>query len=176
MEVPGRFELERWESEFAANSARLLSLASRFPGDQGSQRHFEGAWSVAECIKHLTITAQAFIPVWARACTLTDHSFGAPYPFWWRWLFAGINDPSKMRSSTPGAFVPSSALHLEHELALYLKERKIVKQLANEMYIGDIGGIKIASPFVSWMKYPLDFSFDLWIAHERRHLTQAEKG
>ena len=131
---------------------------------------------MAECMQHLSITAQAFFPVWTKACASKDHNFGKPYRFWWRWFLAGINDPSRMRSRTPAAFVPNAALHLESVLESYFKERDTVEQLAKEMYIGDIGGFQIASPFATWMKYPLDFSFDLWIAHERRHLAQAEKG
>ena len=176
METARQFALERWYAEFDENTARLRALSGRNPGDQGSLRPFEGAWSVAECVQHLSITARAFIPVWTEACSSTDHNFGKPYRIWWRWFLAGVNDPSRMRSSTPNAFVPVDAPHLEVALEAYLKEREVVRMLAKEIYIGDIGGIQIASPFASWMQYPLDYSFDLWIAHERRHLSQAEKG
>jgi hypothetical protein len=37
----------------------------------------------------------------------------------------------------------------------------------------DLRRTKIPSPFASWMSYPLGFSFDLALAHERRHLWQA---
>ena len=176
METARQFDLERWQSEFEQNTARIQEIRSRNPGDQGSLRPFEGAWSVAECVQHLSITAQAFIPIWTAASASTDHNFGKPYRIWWRWFLAGINDPSRMRSSTPNAFVPGIVPHLEVVLEVYLKEREVVRALAKEMYVGDIGGIEIRSPFASWMQYPLDYSFDLWIAHERRHLSQAEKG
>jgi len=32
---------------------------------------------------------------------------------------------------------------------------------------------KVQSPFSLWLWYPLGFSFDLALAHERRHLSQA---
>jgi hypothetical protein len=37
----------------------------------------------------------------------------------------------------------------------------------------DMQRTKVQSPFVSWIWYPLGFSFDLALAHERRHLWQA---
>jgi len=81
-----------------------------------------------------------------------------------------------MRSQTPAAFAPEPGLHLDDVFEPYLKQRAVAAGLAKVMYIGDVGGTKIRSPFASWMKYPLDFSFDLWLAHEGRHLSQAEKG
>ncbi len=170
------FDLERWQSEFQANTDRIHEIARRNPEPLGSLRPFEGAWSVAECVQHLSLTSGAFLPTWTKAVSDGDREFGAPYAFWWRLLLGGVNDSSKMRSQTPAAFVPAPGPRLDEVVEAYLKQRDIVAKLAKEMYIGDVGGLHIMSPFVAWMKYPLDFSFDLWLAHERRHLTQAEKG
>jgi hypothetical protein len=170
------FDWDRWRSEFETNSARIEEILARNPGDMGSVRPFEGAWSVVECIEHLRITTDAYLPQWRLALAGEDRIFGSPYPFWLRWFLGGVNDTAKIRSQTPAAFVPGNGLHLEVVVARYLEQRELVSELAKETHIANMGGAKIASPFASWMKYPLDFSFDLWIAHERRHLTQAEKG
>jgi hypothetical protein len=171
-----KFEIERWQASFDSNTARLLCIGENHPGKLGSIRPFPGAWSVAECVEHLAITADAFLPIWTEAMSAQDHHFGSEYPFWWRWFLAGIENPARMRSSTPSSFVPPSNISLENVLERYMELRSQVRSVANEMYASDIGGIKIQSPFASWMKYPLDFSFDLWLAHESRHLFQAEKG
>jgi hypothetical protein len=52
---------------------------------------------------------------------------------------------------------------MHHELA-----RRI------ELSIGlDAGQARVQSPFASWIRYPLGFSFDFALTHERRHLWQA---
>ena len=33
--------------------------------------------------------------------------------------------------------------------------------------------VKVQSPFAAWIWYPMGLSFDLALAHERRHLWQA---
>ncbi len=170
------FELERWQADFDVNTSRLQEIVAHNPGNHGSLRPFEGAWSVAECLQHLVITTHAFLPLWTKAIAGEDRNFGSAYPFWWRWFLAGVGDPARMRSQTPAAFAPEAGLHLDDVFEPYLKQRAVAARLAKEMYIGDVGGTKISSPFASWMKYPLDFSFDLWLAHEGRHLSQAEKG
>lgn len=170
------FDLERWQSELETNTQRIQDIARRNPEPLGCLCPFEGAWSVAECMQHLSITSQAFISAWEAAISTRDREFGAPYAFWWRLFLAGVSDSSKMRSQTPAAFVPQASLRLDEILERYCKQRDVVAKLAKEMYISDVGGVRVTSPFASWMKYPLDFSFDLWLAHERRHLTQAEKG
>ena len=37
----------------------------------------------------------------------------------------------------------------------------------------DAGEVRVQSPFIAWIRYPLGLSFDLALAHERRHLWQA---
>lgn len=37
----------------------------------------------------------------------------------------------------------------------------------------DLARVKVQSPFVARLRYPLGFSFELLAAHERRHLWQA---
>ena len=37
----------------------------------------------------------------------------------------------------------------------------------------DVRRTRVQSPFSVWLSYPLGFSFDLALAHERRHLSQA---
>jgi hypothetical protein len=37
----------------------------------------------------------------------------------------------------------------------------------------DVRVPNVQSPFLSWWRHPLGFSFDLALAHERRHIAQA---
>jgi hypothetical protein len=52
--------------------------------------------------------------------------------------------------------------------------RAIVRRLDGSLGV-DVKQIKAQSPFIAWVWYPLGFSFDLALAHERRHLWQARR-
>ena len=140
-----RFDLERWQATFSNNHSRIVLIVRQNSGKHGSLRPFEGAWSVAECFHHLVKTTEAYLPLWSEAMASPDHHFGSDYPFWWRWFIRGMEDPRKMRSQTAAAFVPDSTIPLEEVIEQYLDQREQVKRAAEEMFSGDVGGVKIQS-------------------------------
>lgn len=165
------FNLDRWQNEMVANRARIEALTLAHPGDKSRS----AGWNIAQCLQHLDVTAHGFIAQWQAALARNHSRPGAKYSFWWRWFLRNIDDTSKLRSKTSAQFDPATVPKLEEASAAYLHTRGNIMRLAEDMQQTQTGGIAIRSPFVSWMKYPMDFSFDLVAAHERRHLTQAER-
>ncbi len=168
--APRGFNLESWLEASAANQSRFEALARV---DGFADRPASGGWSAAECVAHLHMTGEAFLPLWRQALSSGKSTPGGGYAIWWRWFLNGIENPAKMRTKTPSAFVPGVSIRMDQVLEDYLRQRKEVEAIAREMAARDCGGIRIASPFAKWMAYPFDFSLDLWLAHERRHLEQA---
>ena len=165
------FNLNRWQNEMFVSRARIEALTLAHPGDKAPAT----GWNIAQCLQHLDVTAHAFIAQW-RAAFLRNHPKpGAKYSFWWRWFLRNIEDTYKLRNKTSPQFDPANASKLEDATAAYFQTRENIMSLAEDMQQTQSGGIAIRSPFASWMKYPMDFSFDLVAAHERRHLTQAER-
>ena len=163
--TPRRFEFARWRANFEANTQRLEALTPRAVAP--------GRWTASQCIEHLRLTAHGYLPSWREVKRAQP---GGNYPFWWRWFLDGLANPKKLRTKTPATFDPVADSTLANVLPQYLQLRKEVLAFAVAMDQSQSGGVKIASPFAAWMKYPHDFSFDLWLAHEGRHLTQAENG
>jgi len=164
------FNLESWLEASAANQARFEALGER---SNFAEQPEGGGWSAAECVAHLHRTGEVFLPLWQEAMQKGQRKSGGGYAIWWRWFLKGIENPAKMRTKTPAAFVPPASMRMELVLEDYLRQRKAVEAIAREMAARDCGGLRIASPFAKWMSYPFDFSLDLWLAHERRHLEQA---
>lgn len=168
--TPQRFELSRWELDFQANTRRVEAL-----GSSNSSTATSETWSPAQCVEHLNITALTFLPLWRQVSELPNAKPGADYAFWWRWFSESVKNPKKARSRTSAKFEPNPSLSLPDVRSTYLEQRQRVLNLARQIAASDKCGWPVQSPFAGWMKYPAGFSFDLWLAHECRHLTQAER-
>jgi len=137
-----------------------------------------GGWSVAYCIEHLVLTGHAFLPRWDLAIKeapanglVGRHRF--PYSWWHRLLLAASEPPYKIKTRTAWAFTPCSRLSTEETLHHFsAMHRELMRRIERSAEV-DAARVRIQSPFASWISYPLGFSFDLALAHERRHLWQA---
>ena len=164
------FDFERWQKNFDDNTIRLNRLLER----NASARPEQEGWSAAQCIEHLRVTGLAYLPAWNRIQAERGDRPGGRYAIWWRWFLGAMRNPKKIRVRTPAPFNPNSNPNLAGVVAEYCIQRGQILQLAGAMWQTQKGGYSVTSPFAAWMKYPNDFAFDLWLAHEDRHLTQAE--
>jgi hypothetical protein len=166
METPKRFELARWLRTFDENSRRLREMKEV----EGR----EGVWGSAECLEHLSLTAQAYLPGWQTVLESASVKAGRPYAFWWKWFLQGMLNPEKLKVKTTANFVPRAKQSHVVMLEQYLTERDLVRNVAVQVATGSLGHHTVVSPFAAWMRYPADYSLDLWLAHEGRHVTQIE--
>lgn len=171
-----QFHYARWLEELWANEAQVRKLADSVGEEAFVKAPAPGAWSVAECIDHLVITARQFLPLWDQALAASRPGKGeAKYAWWERQLAAFLEPPYRMKAKTTAGFVPKAQHSKDEVIELYFASHELVKQRAEILRERDIAEITITSPFASWMKYNVAFSFDLLLTHERRHLWQAEQ-
>jgi len=137
-----------------------------------------GGWSVAYCIEHLVLTGHAFLPKWDLALKEASgrgqwDTGPFPYSWWQRLMLAATEPPYKIKTRTAWAFTPCSRQSIEETLRHFSSmHRELALRIERSVDV-DAARARVQSPFVSWISYPLGFSFDLALAHERRHLSQA---
>ena len=137
-----------------------------------------GGWSVAYCIEHLVLTGHAFLPKWDIALRQAstrrlDRAERVPYRWWHRLMLAAFEPPYRIKTKTTWAFMPCSRQSIEESIRHFTNmHRELTHRIRLSASI-DAGQARVQSPFASWMSYPLGFSFDVALAHERRHLWQA---
>jgi hypothetical protein len=172
------FDIPGWLEAASAVEADLAQLTAALTEAQFHAPPRGGGWSVGYCIEHLVLAGQAFLRNWDLALQEADKK-GLPvegqfrYEWWQRLLLRYTENPSRLRSKTPPAFVPSSRHSMENTVARF---HAMHRELANRVAVSrglDVRRTRVQSPFVSWIWYGLGFSFDLALAHERRHLDQA---
>ncbi|MDX2269848.1 MAG: DinB family protein [Bryobacter sp.] len=171
-----KFEYPRWLDELWANEQRLRRLAENM-GDAGfAARGPHNSWAAAQCLEHLVLTIRHFLPLWDQAIAQAQPGPGTAYYAWWEKQFlAFMEPPYRIKAKTNQPFQPRAVWTREESLELYLAAHELVKERAERLKDLAIANLTIASPFAPWMKYNLAFSFDLLLAHERRHLWQAEQ-
>lgn len=160
-------------------SARAEVLGATLSDEQMSRRPNPNAWSVAECLAHLTMTANAYVPVWRDAFAAAKQKGvrgGEPY----RMDFVGrvLNwslEPGRMRYKAPPHFHPASIASGGESLEAFLASQHMVQQFLADSAGLPLDRMKIASPAFPSIHYTVWSSFVIIATHGRRHLAQAER-
>jgi hypothetical protein len=170
--------LQELRAQTAECTDRARQLHAR-AGDKWAQRPTANRWSAAECVEHLNLTAEAFLPRLKRAVeqarTLPPAS--GPYQIDWaarllNWL---LEPPARMKMPTGPAFVPSLAENAEVVLPRFEKLQTEVNALIVASEGLAVDKVKITSLFAENFKYSAYGAFCVIPTHERRHLWQAER-
>lgn len=137
-----------------------------------------GAWSVAQCIDHLNVTARLYLPK-------LDEAIGAAMrrglygqgPFRYsvigRWLVRTQEPPARMRTRAPKTFhPPPDRSRVEIMAAFRAYQVQYIDRLRQANGL-DLARAHVSSPAFNWLRFSLGSGFALTAAHERRHLWQA---
>jgi hypothetical protein len=176
--VASRFDLTGWLTAATAIEAELSQLTTGLTEAQFHAPTRTGGWSMGYCIEHLVLTGKAFLPKWdmaLRDAVATKFNGDAPFEYaWWqRRVLHYAEDSSKLKHKTASPFVPYSRHSIDETADRFLDmHQQLVRRVLQSRGL-DVMRAQVQSPFISWIRYPLGFSFDLALAHERRHLRQA---
>lgn len=171
---------EQAERELNEATERARKLVDDTPARLFTVRPSVNQWSAAECLSHLSISTEMFLPVLrktmdeARSRGLTAD--GAPrMDVLGRILRWFLEPPVRSRVKTKPAFVPKSIRAKSETLAEFTRLQKQLVDLLQSSSDVPIGKLKVVSPFNSRVKYNVYSAFMILTAHQRRHLWQAEQ-
>lgn len=171
------------KDQLDAASNKAVSIVGGIGFEQLKQRPPSGAWSIAECLVHLNHSSQAEIEEIDRAfaeCRKVERN-DSKKPFKMdllgRFLKWTLEPPpmflSKMKTKKP--FEPLETEPVGEVLPAFLDFQKQIKTRVDRLAAVPLDQIKVVSPFDRRVKYNLFSFFHILLAHERRHLWQAEK-
>jgi hypothetical protein len=179
LQTPELAEHARHFSEHRTIAAQLCAglTVTQFNSRPGPER-----WSIAECLVHLNISARLFGDAILRA---VDHARAAGVvgagPFRYgpfsRWLLRAVEPGNHRRYKAPRKFVPPPTA--TYEVAPVLDEFRAAGDRWDEcLHRADglhLARVKVPSPAVPLIRFPLGAVFAIQAAHERRHLVQAQQ-
>lgn len=172
--------LEDVESELDAATARAWQLVKSTDGRLFTVRPNPASWSAAECLSHLSISTEMFLPVLqkaiddarARGVTADRKPKMDAIGRVLRWF---LEPPIRSRVKTAAPFVPKSVRAKAEAFGDFSAlQSKLIDMLHAAQGL-DLRKVKIVSPFDRRVKYNLYSAFRIVAAHQRRHLWQAEQ-
>ncbi|MHB1329612.1 MAG: DinB family protein [Gemmatimonadales bacterium] len=159
---------------------RLQRLSERIPHEQWPTRRDPDRWSVAECVAHLNLTSEAYLPLLDAAvqqahasATSASVQYRRDLFGWLLWRMMG--PPVRFAVATPAAFVPAADLPPTTLIQEFGRLQATQMEMLESVDGKPISRIYVASPFSPGRTYNLYSCFSILPRHQHRHLWQAEQ-
>jgi DinB superfamily len=168
----------RLTAELDASDARAQALLSGLSPEQLNWRPRPEAWSLGQCLEHLCITNEQYVPaISASLAGKAESRAQAITPGWFgRWFIKSFIEPSPQtrRAAAPKKIVPGAEVEasvLDRFLRINQATRELIRRAANY----DVNRIRFKNPFLPLLRFTVGTGLEIIPGHERRHLLQAER-
>lgn len=179
-------ELERISCQLTDAQARMHRLAESVDDATWTARPPGGGWAMDECVAHLTLTNQRYLPVLEAALdqapTWNDGEDGRPAaPERFRRDLAGwfltwmMEPPVRFRLPTASEFEPQAPASRSATVAAFDATQAALLEQVRQMDGFNITAVRIRSPFNEALRYSTWSALCILAAHERRHIWQMEQ-
>jgi hypothetical protein len=166
-------------AELQASDQRAIALARGLSTEQLNWKPRPGKWSVGQCLEHLCIGNEVYVPPIARAL---DHRQPSPVheitPGWFgAWFIRTYIAPSPQtkKAPAPKKIAPVLSLVEPSVLDRFLATNREVRALIERAAPYDVNRIRFVNPFIPIIRFTVGTGFEIISKHEDRHLLQAEK-
>ena len=164
-------------------AAIVLDTQAAFGHLNAAQLNWKPAaesWSVAQCLDHLLTSNRQMLPVMAAAAS------GAHKASFWermpilpglmgKFMVRAVSPYAKQKVKAPAKIQPSTSALDAQIVARFVDQQREVAEHFKQLAAVQADRIVITSPLLSVITYSLLDAARLTVAHERRHLAQAER-
>ena len=172
-------QIEGLVLQLQAASQEVPGLVGGLTDDQFTCVPAPGRWSIGQCMEHLNITTERYLPVLSKAIAdgrAAGRTSTVPLTmgFFERWFLKSMELPPRMKTKTRKAFVATTELPLEATVARWNGLQAKLGDCIRSAEGLDFRRIKVRSQFGP-LSFSLGGTFLILLAHERRHLWQARQ-
>ncbi len=174
----GAPELEEDRSQFQSIAEQAKTLTSGLTEAQFNWRPGPQAWSIEECLGHLTMVGQTQVKLIdsaihnAKAKGITGKG-PFRYGFLDRTILRQTEPPVRRKFSAPRRFQAVHGQPVTAILPTFLHLQSQFIRLVEQSEGLDLARVKVATPISRLLKMSLGIMLAQQAAHERRHLEQA---
>lgn len=166
-------------AELQAADQRAIALARGLTVEQLNWKPRPESWSVGQCLEHLCISGEVYLPPIASALnkgtpspveTITPGWFGA-------WFIRNYIAPSPVtrKAPAPKKIRPVLSVVEPSVLDRFLAVNRDVRALIERAQPYDVNRIRFVNPFIGIIRFTVGTGFEIIAKHEDRHLLQAER-
>ncbi len=165
-------------SDLDAADQRALHLAGQLTVEQLNWQPKRDAWSVGQCLEHLCIMNDVYLPPISTALEgkpIAPAREITPGPLS-RWFIRCYIEPSPQakRASAPKKIAPASQIE-KSVLDRFLSGNHAAREVIRQAAAHDINRIRFKNPFIPGLRFTVGTGLKIICGHERRHLLQAER-
>ena len=169
--------IDEVEQELNDATARAQRLVDSTEPRLFTVRPHPSNWSAAECLAHLSLSSESFLPILRNALGAGGTGGKTRASMDWigailRWF---MEPPVRKRLKTSAPFVPRAVRAKADAIAEFTSLQKQLLDLLPSARGLDLRKLKILSPFNTRVRYNVYSAFRIIAAHQRRHLWQAEQ-
>jgi uncharacterized damage-inducible protein DinB len=173
-------QVDEYRQQFERLAARADALVTPLTEEQFLWQPSPTAWSIAQCIEHLNITARMYLPRLDEgiAEAIRRGLYGeGPFTLGpvGGFFVRTMEPPAKLKLKAPASFQPGPRRGRSEIMAAFRAYQvQFVDRLRQSNGL-DLRRARVHSPAMRWVKMSLGSGFALMAAHERRHLWQAHR-
>ena len=171
-----------WSSRLAFELSGLdqaaQALVSGLTEEQLNWQPSPDAWSVGQCLEHLCIMTEKYLPAMAAAL---EGKADAPVedirPGWLsRWFLKNFVEPSLegKKVPAPGKIQPGSRVSVG-VIERFLASNKACRELIVRARRKDVNRIRFWNPLAPGVRFSVGVGFEIIASHEQRHMLQADR-
>lgn len=171
-------QIEALLRELDAASERAARLGVTADEERFQRRPSTGGWSAGECVAHLTMTTSSFLPGIDAALARGTAVPGEPK--YRSGVLGGLlawslEPPVRVRFRTGASFVPQGTEPRDRVLAAFASSQQELRRRIEAGSGLDLNALRVRSVFDARMSYNPYAAYRILLAHQRRHLWQAER-
>jgi hypothetical protein len=160
-----------------ASDRRAAQLVKGLDLERLNRKPRPGAWSIGQCLQHLAITNEVYIPPIADSLTaqaarpVEEITFGS----FTRWFIRSYIDasPAARPTKAPRKIRPEREVHLSI-LDRLLEGNQKARALILRASDYDVNHIRFKNPFIPFLRFTTGAGLEIIVRHQGRHLAQAE--
>lgn len=163
-------------AELDASDKRAKELAIQLSPGQLNWQPQPGAWSIGQCLEHLCITNEVYLP--AISLSLAG-KLVRPVPeitpgWFGRWFIKSFIEPSPQtkRAKAPKKIVPGAQID-PSILDRFLRSNQAAREVVLQARDYDVNHIRFKNPLLGILRFTAGTGLEIVSGHERRHLLQA---
>lgn len=168
----------RLTRELTANDEAAKAVVAGLTEEQLNWQPSPGCWSVGQCVEHLCVMNEVYLPPIAKAMEkkadspveeITHGAFS-------RWFIRSFAEPSAQakQAKAPPKIRPTRHVSIG-VLERFLAGNQACREVIARARTKNVNRIRFWNPFIPGLRFTAGSALQIIASHERRHLLQAQR-